>query len=93
MPVQFHGLVNVNSSSGAYVPLSATSVPNRRLYVQPNADCTFSSVLAGTNAIRLASGVAARYDFGVTDLATVFVRSNSASSTTVSVWSFDPGES
>jgi hypothetical protein len=92
MPVQFHGLITANASSGAYVPLSATSVPNRRLYVQPNADCTFSSVLAGTNAIRLASGVAGRYDFGVTDLANVFVRSN-GSATTVSVWSFDPGES
>jgi hypothetical protein len=92
MPLEIHAYTTVNASSGAYVPL-ATTVANRRLYIAPNTDILLANNVGGSGGIRLAGGALARYDLGVTDPATLFARSTSASQTQVSVYSFDAGES
>jgi hypothetical protein len=93
MPLKIHAYTAVNNSTGAYVAL-ASSVKNRRIYIQPLADIRLANNDLGTNYIRLAGGALARYDLGVTDPSTLYAVANSASTATnVSVYSIDPGES
>lgn len=86
------GYTTTEGSAGNYVPLGA-STPSRRLYISPNNDIFISFNSLGTNAIRLAGGALARYDLGVTDPSTLFVRAQGASATQVSVFTLDAGES
>jgi hypothetical protein len=93
MPLQINAYTTVNANSGVFVPM-ASSVLNRRIFIQPNADIIVANNVNGTGTtIRLAGGALARYDLGVTDPSTFFVRSNGGSSTNMSVYSFDAGES
>jgi hypothetical protein len=93
MPLQINAYTTVNANSGVFVPM-APSVLNRRIYIQPNTDIIVANNVNGTGTtIRLAGGALARYDLGVTDPSTFFVRSNSGSATQISVYSFDAGES
>jgi hypothetical protein len=93
MPLQINAYTTVNANSGAFVAM-APSVLNRRIYIQPNADIIVATNVNGTGTtIRLAGGALARYDLGVTDPSTFFVRANGGSATNMSVYSFDAGES
>jgi hypothetical protein len=93
MPLQINAYTTVNANSGAFVPMAASAL-NRRIYIQPNADIIVANNVNGTGTtIRLAGGALARYDLGVTDPSTFFVRANGASATNMSVYSFDAGES
>ena len=93
MPLQINAYTTVNANSGAFVPM-APSVLNRRIYIQPNADIIVATNVGGTGTtMRLAGGALARYDLGITNPSAFFVRSNSASSTAMSVYSIDAGES
>ena len=85
------GYTTTEASTGSYLALGA-STPNRRLYISPNNDIMISSSALGTNAIRLAGGSLARYDLGVTNPSTLYVRGQS-SATQVSVFTLDAGES
>jgi len=92
MPLQIHAYTSLNANSGAFVAL-ASSAPNRRLFIAPNTSISLANNVGGTGAIVLSGGSAARYDLGVTNPSTLFARSTSASTTQVSVYSYDPGES
>jgi hypothetical protein len=63
------------------------------LFIAPNTSISLANNSSGTGAIVLAGGTAARYDLGVTDPAALWARSATGSTTQVSVYSYDPGES
>jgi len=95
MPLQIHSGAGTafNSSAGAFVALSATSVPNRRLFVQPNLRLRVSLDGGTTYGVVGAQDSGRAHDFGVTDPSTITIKSDTGSSGTCYWWTLDAGES
>lgn len=94
MPFQYQpgGGIAFNANSGAFVLMSATSVPNRRLMVQPTLRMRVS--LDGTNYGVVGPQDSGRaHDFGVTDPNTLSIKSDTSGSGTCYWWTLDAGES
>jgi hypothetical protein len=93
MPFYSISYTTVNANTGAWAPLGPATT-GKRIFVQPFANTNFSNDPGGVGAVTLLGGNAnARYDFGVSDPSTIYVRSNSGTATNASVWAFDAGES
>ena len=82
-----------NLNSGAWLPLTATSVPNRRLFIQPSQRMRIS-LDAGTNyGIVGAQDAGRAHDLGVTNPNALTIKSDTGSAGTCYWWTLDAGES
>ena len=95
MPFQFQpgGGVAFNGSAGAFVAMSATSVTNRRLMVQPSLRMRVSLDGGTTYGVVGPQDSGRAHDFGVTDPSTISIKSDTTNSGTCYWWTLDAGES
>jgi hypothetical protein len=87
------GTTAFNGSAGAFVAMSATSVPNRRLFVQPSQRMRIS-LDGGTNyGIVGAQDTGRAHDLGITNPNTLSIKSDTSTSGNCYWWTLDAGES
>jgi len=93
MPIQPGAARNFNGSASTYVTLHTSSVPNRRLFIQPNKRLRISLDSGVTYGVVGALDSGRAHDLGVTDPLNLSILSDETSSGTVYWWTLDAGES
>ena len=87
------GSTAFNVSGGAFVALTATSVPNRRLFMQPSTRMRISLDGGTTYGILGAQESGRAHDLGITNPNTLTIKSDSSTAGTCYWWTLDAGES
>lgn len=87
------GATAFNGSAGAFVALTATSVPNRRLFIQPTLRMRISLDGGTTYGIVGAQDAGRAHDLGVTNPSVLLIKSDTSTAGTCYWWTLDAGES
>lgn len=93
MGFQPGGTTSYNGNAGAFVALSASSIPNRRLFLQASTRVQLSLDGGTTHAVLGSTDFGRSHDLGVTNPNLISVRSDQSATGTAYFWTLDPGES